>query len=130
MQRQGKYPPPQGASDILGLELSGVVVAVGADVVALARRRSGDRARGRWRLRGVCGGAEVQCLPVPRGLSMEEAAALPETFFTVWTQRVRARPAGGRRIGADSRRRQRHRDDRDPARPGARRTRVCDGRVA
>ena len=85
MQRQGKYPPPQGASDILGLELSGVVVAVGANV---SRWRAGDRVTAL-----VAGGGyaefaavpEVQCLPVPRGLSMEEAAALPETFFTVWT---------------------------------------------
>jgi NADPH2:quinone reductase len=85
MQRQGKYPPPQGASDILGLELSGVVVAVGANV---SRWRPGDRVTAL-----VAGGGyaefaavpEPQCLPVPRGLSMEEAAALPETFFTVWT---------------------------------------------
>jgi NADPH2:quinone reductase len=85
MQRQGKYPPPQGASDILGLELSGVVVAVGANV---SRWRVGDRVAAL-----VAGGGYAefvavpapQCLPVPRGLSMEEAAALPETFFTIWT---------------------------------------------
>jgi NADPH2:quinone reductase len=85
MQRQGKYPPPQGASDVLGLELSGVVVAVGPSV---SRWRAGDRVTAL-----VAGGGyaefavvpEPQCLPVPRGLSMEEAAGLPETFFTVWT---------------------------------------------
>jgi NADPH2:quinone reductase len=85
MQRQGKYPPPQGASDVLGLELSGVIVAVGPSV---SRWRPGDRITAL-----VAGGGyaefavvpEPQCLPVPRGLSMEEAAALPETFFTVWT---------------------------------------------
>jgi putative PIG3 family NAD(P)H quinone oxidoreductase len=85
MQRQGKYPPPQGASDVLGLELSGVIVAVGPSV---SRWRPGDRIAAL-----VAGGGyaefavvpEPQCLPVPRGLSMEEAAALPETFFTVWT---------------------------------------------
>ena len=85
MQRQGKYPPPQGASDVLGLELSGVIVAVGPSV---SRWRAGDRITAL-----VAGGGsaefavvpEPQCLPVPRGLSMEEAAALPETFFTVWT---------------------------------------------
>jgi NADPH2:quinone reductase len=85
MQRQGKYPPPNGASDVLGLELSGVIVAVGAGV---SRWRAGDRVTAL-----VAGGGyaefaavpEPQCLPVPRGLSMEEAAALPETFFTVWT---------------------------------------------
>ena len=85
MQRLGKYPPPQGASDILGLELSGVIVAVGANV---SRWRVGDRVTAL-----VAGGGYAefvavpapQCLPVPRGLSMEEAAALPETFFTIWT---------------------------------------------
>jgi putative PIG3 family NAD(P)H quinone oxidoreductase len=85
MQRLGKYPPPQGASDVLGLELSGVIVALGPNV---SRWRAGDRITAL-----VAGGGyaefaivpEPQCLPVPRGLSMEEAAALPETFFTVWT---------------------------------------------
>ncbi len=85
MQRQGKYPPPAGASDLLGLELSGVIVANGA---AVARWRPGDRVTAL-----VSGGGyaefavvpEPQCLPVPRGLSMEEAAAVPEAFFTVWT---------------------------------------------
>jgi NADPH2:quinone reductase len=85
MQRQGKYPPPPGASDVLGLELSGVIVATGA---AVSRWRPGDRV-----VALVSGGGyaefavvpEPQCLPVPRGLSMEEAAAIPEAFFTVWT---------------------------------------------
>ena len=81
LQRQGKYAPPPGASDIPGLEIAGHVVGDGASL------RDGD---------AVCallpgGGyaeyavaAEPLCLPVPRGFSMEEAAALPETFFTVW----------------------------------------------
>jgi NADPH2:quinone reductase len=85
MQRQGKYPPPAGSSDVLGLEVAGVIVAVGA---AVSRWRAGDRV-----VALVSGGGyaefavvpEPQCLPVPRGLSMEEAAAIPETFFTVWT---------------------------------------------
>lgn len=84
LQRQGLYPPPQGASSVLGLEVSGEVVALGKGV---GRWKTGDR---------VCalvnggGYAEYvraradQCLPVPEGLDLQEAAALPETAFTVW----------------------------------------------
>ncbi|MBB4154850.1 putative PIG3 family NAD(P)H quinone oxidoreductase [Sphingomonas jinjuensis] len=85
MQREGKYPPPPGASSILGLELSGEVVAVGDGV--------DDTAIGQQVCALVAGGAYAnyavapwgQCLPVPESLSMIEAAALPETVFTVWT---------------------------------------------
>jgi putative PIG3 family NAD(P)H quinone oxidoreductase len=85
LQRRGLYPPPPGASDLPGLEVAGIVVATGADVKDL---RPGD---------AVCallaggGYAEfvsvpaVQCLPAPTGLSLADAAAIPETFFTVWT---------------------------------------------
>lgn len=88
MQRQGLYPAPVGASPILGLEVSGIVVAVGPDVTQLAL---GD---------SVCallsgGGyaeyalADENCvLPVPRGLSWTEAAALPECLWTVWSNLV------------------------------------------
>jgi NADPH:quinone reductase len=84
IQRQGFYPPPPGASPIPGLEISGKIVALGDGV---------DRD---WVGRKVCalvsGGGYAQyclamaahCLPVPEGLSMAEAAALPETLFTVW----------------------------------------------
>lgn len=84
MQRSGAYPPPRGASDLPGLEVAGEVVALGEGT---ARFRIGDT---------VCaltpGGGyaeyvathEATTLPVPAGLSMVEAAALPETFFTVW----------------------------------------------
>jgi putative PIG3 family NAD(P)H quinone oxidoreductase len=83
MQRAGKYPPPPGASPILGLEVSGTVTATGAD----AGWREGDRVcaltpGGGYA--GYCVAPGVQCLPVPQGLSMEEAAGVPETFFTVW----------------------------------------------
>jgi NADPH:quinone reductase len=84
VQRMGLYPPPPGASDIPGLEISGSVVALGDGVDA------------EWLGRQVCalvsGGGYAEyclayadhCLPVPDGLSMEEAAAIPETLFTVW----------------------------------------------
>lgn len=85
VQRLGLYPPPPGASDLPGLEIAGTIVDVGAGVTGLSK---GDK---------VCalvagGGYAEYCLadaplvlPVPKGLSLEEAAALPETFFTVWT---------------------------------------------
>jgi NADPH2:quinone reductase len=85
MQREGKYPPPAGASPLLGLEVAGEVSAVGGGV---SRWSEGDQV---CALTNGGGYAEFvtapagQCLPVPAGLRMEEAAALPETFFTVWT---------------------------------------------
>lgn len=88
VQRQGFYPPPPGASPILGLEVAGEVTAVGADV---QRWQVGDRV---CALTNGGGYAEYtvapadQCLPIPDGLSMVEAAALPETFFTVWSNLV------------------------------------------
>jgi len=84
LQRKGGYPPPPGASDIPGLEVAGTIVAAGAGANTW---KTGDR---------VCalvtggGYAEYvaapapQCLPIPRGLTLVEAAGLPETFFTVW----------------------------------------------
>jgi putative PIG3 family NAD(P)H quinone oxidoreductase len=85
MQRQGKYPPPPGASDIPGLEIAGEVVALGAKVSGV---RLGDEVTAL-----LAGGGYAEyalaaaplCLPVPKGLSLVEAAAIPETFFTVWT---------------------------------------------
>lgn len=84
-QRMGKYPPPPGASDIPGLEVAGTVAAAGAAVTGW---REGDSVCAL-----VAGGGyaervavpQEQCLPVPAGLSLIEAAAIPETFFTVWT---------------------------------------------
>src|SRR5882672_7028094 len=84
MQRKGQYPPPAGATDIPGLEIAGEIVALGASVT-------------RWKLADkvmalVVGGGyaeycpayEGHCLPVPAALTLVEAAAVPETFFTVW----------------------------------------------
>lgn len=85
MQREGGYPPPPGAPDIPGLELAGTVVAVGPDV---ADWSVGDRVCALVAGGGYaeyCMAAAPLCLPVPTNFSMTEAAALPETFFTVWT---------------------------------------------
>jgi NADPH2:quinone reductase len=84
LQRQGKYPPPPGASDLPGLEIAGDVVKVANGV---ERWKAGDAVcallTGGGYAQYVAVPAE-QCLPVPKGLSMAEAASLPETFFTVW----------------------------------------------
>lgn len=85
MQRKGLYPPPPGAPDIPGLEIAGEVVALGAGVT---RWKLGDKVCALVSGGGYaqyCLADEGSALPVPAGLSMVEAAALPETFFTVWT---------------------------------------------
>lgn len=85
MQREGRYPPPPGASDLPGLEVAGTVAALGRDV---ARWRVGDQVCALVAGGGyaeLCVAPAPQCLPVPRGLTLVEAAAMPETFFTVWT---------------------------------------------
>ncbi len=85
MQRQGRYPPPAGASDIPGLEIAGEVIALGANVsgVALGDKVTALLPGGGYADHALA--AAALCLPIPGGLSMVEAAALPETFFTVWT---------------------------------------------
>jgi putative PIG3 family NAD(P)H quinone oxidoreductase len=85
LQRQGKYPPPPGASDVIGLEVAGTVVARGDDA---GEWQVGDQVCALVAGGGYaeyCVAPAPQCLPVPRSFSMVEAAALPETFFTVWT---------------------------------------------
>jgi putative PIG3 family NAD(P)H quinone oxidoreductase len=85
MQRQGRYPPPPGASDLPGLEVAGTVEQCGEGVQSL---HEGDRVCALVAGGGYaeyCTAPAVQCLPVPAALSMTEAAAIPETFFTVWT---------------------------------------------
>ena len=84
MQRKGLYPPPKGAPDIPGLEIAGEVAALGPNVT---RWKVGDKV-----MALVIGGGYAQyclaheghALPVPAGMSMTQAAAIPETFFTVW----------------------------------------------
>jgi len=84
IQREGKYPPPPGASPVLGLEVAGRVAAAAPDVrwpavgdVVCALTPGGGYAE-------LCAVPAAHCLPVPSGLSVAEAAALPENYFTVW----------------------------------------------
>lgn len=84
VQRQGAYPPPPGASPIPGLEVAGQVVAAGPGVVGpLVGQRVCALVTGGGYAE-YCLAKADHCLPVPEGLSMAEAAALPETLFTVW----------------------------------------------
>jgi len=85
MQRRGKYPPPPGASDIPGLEIAGTVAALGEGVRDF---RVGDKVCALVSGGGYaeyCVAPAPQCLPLPSGLDVVAAAAIPETFFTVWT---------------------------------------------
>ena len=85
MQRRGAYPPPPGASDIPGLEVSGTIAALGDRV---SDWRVGDRVCALVSGGGyatMCAAPAPQCLPVPATLDLASAAAIPETFFTVWT---------------------------------------------
>ncbi|MCJ9427904.1 NAD(P)H-quinone oxidoreductase [Kordiimonas marina] len=85
IQRMGLYPPPPGASDIPGLEIAGEVVAVGNTVTAF---KAGDRVCSLVPGGGYaefCVANEGCVLPVPQGFSFTEAAAIPETYFTVWS---------------------------------------------
>ena len=84
-QRRGNYPPPPGASDLPGLELSGEIVALGPGVSGPAPGESVCALVSGGGYAGYCAVPVPQCLPVPDGLDMVQAAALPETFFTVWT---------------------------------------------
>ena len=83
LQRLGRYPPPPGASDIPGLEIAGAVVAVGAGAETLLGQRVCALVTGGGYARYCLAQAE-HCLPVPEALPLAEAAALPETLFTVW----------------------------------------------
>lgn len=83
-QRRGLYPPPPGATDLPGLDVSGVVEAVGAEVdwpklgdAVCALANGGGYAE-------FCAVPALQCMPLPKGFSFAEAAALPEVFFTAW----------------------------------------------
>jgi putative PIG3 family NAD(P)H quinone oxidoreductase len=98
LQRQGHYAPPPGASDVPGLEVAGVIDEGDDDALAQAGLRRGDRVCALVAGGGYaeyCVAPVAQCLPVPQGLSDVEAASLPETFFTVWSNvfdRARLQP--------------------------------------
>ena len=88
LQRTGNYPVPPGASDIPGLEVAGEIIAGDAAAMAAAGFKLGDRVCALVAGGGyaeLCVAPVGQCLPVPKGLSDIEAASLPETFFTVWS---------------------------------------------
>ena len=85
MQRRGMYPPPPGASDLPGLEVAGTIETLGEGV---PEWRVGDRVCALVSGGGyasLCVAPAPQCLPVPTGMDLATAAAIPETFFTVWT---------------------------------------------
>lgn len=96
LQRQGNYAPPPDASDLPGLEVAGTVAALGSEV---HQWRLGDQVCALTHGGGYaeyCVAPAGQCLPVPAGFSLEQAAALPENYFTVWTNVFdRGRLAGG-----------------------------------
>lgn len=97
-QRQGSYPPPPGASPLLGLEVAGEVAAVGADVT---QYRIGDRVCALTNGGGYaeyCVAPAPQCLPWPTGYDALRASALPETYFTVWANLFQ----GGRLASGES----------------------------
>src|ERR1700692_2087376 len=85
LQRLGRYPPPAGASDLPGLEVAGEIAALGAKVsgLSVSDKVTALLAGGGYAEYAIA--AAPLCLPVPSGISMVEAAAIPETFFTVWT---------------------------------------------
>jgi len=85
MQRQGRYPPPPGASDLPGMEIAGEIAALGPNVSGL---KVGDKITSLLPGGGYAGyaiAAAPLAMPIPKGLTMVEAAAVPETFLTVWT---------------------------------------------
>lgn len=98
VQRQGHYPPPPGASDLPGLEVAGVIEAGDAAALAECGLAVGDRVCALVAGGGYaeyCVAPVAQCLPIPKGLTDAQAAALPETFFTVWSNvfdRARLQP--------------------------------------
>ena len=85
MQRAGLYPPPKGASDIPGLEVSGTIVAAGNAVTGLQVNQSVCALVAGGGYAEYVTAPATQCLPIPNGVGITEAASLPETYFTVWS---------------------------------------------
>jgi NADPH2:quinone reductase len=95
VQRQGAYPPPPGASDILGLEIAGEIAALGPDAAGIAVGQQVCALVTGGGYAEYCVAAAPLCLPYPKGYDAVQAAAIPETFFTVWHnvfQRGRLQP--------------------------------------
>ena len=125
-QRMGVYPPPPGHSPLPGLEIAGEVAEIGAGVT---RWKVGDSVCALVNGGGYaqyCIAEETAALPIPAGLDMVKAAAVPETFFTVWNNVFERGAPEVRRVVPGARRHQRHRHHGDPARQGVRRARAGD----
>jgi NADPH2:quinone reductase len=84
-QRSGSYPPPPGASDLPGLEVAGTVAAVGEGALGLSEGDAVTALTPGGGYAEYCVTPAAHCLPIPKGFDMIKAAALPETYFTVWT---------------------------------------------
>ncbi len=127
-QRQGHYPPPPGASDILGLEVAGKIVERGTgtderwkiDDKVCALVPGGGYAE-------YCVAHEGCCLPIPEKMEFTAAASLPEAAFTVWAKPLRAATSPFRRSVPDAGRDKRHRDLCNPSDQGYRRSCCSDG---
>src|SRR3982751_596705 len=94
-QRRGRYPPPPGASDIPGLEVAGTIERLGDGVDGFAVGDAVCALVAGGGYAEYCAAPAPQCLPLPRALDLTAAAAIPETFFTVWTnvfERGRLKP--------------------------------------
>jgi hypothetical protein len=129
LQRAGSYAPPPGASDLPGLEAAGVVARVGPGVT---RWKEGDAVTALLPGGGYAEYAlthQDHALPVPRGMGMAEAAALCETFFTVWTNVFMRGGSAGRGTVPRPWRVVRHRHHRDPACPPFRRAGLRHGGI-
>lgn len=85
LQRKGLYPPPPGVTDIPGLEIAGEIVTLGRGVKGLRRGQDVCALVAGGGYAEYCAVPAPQCLPIPKGLNFLQAASLPETFFTVWT---------------------------------------------
>ena len=120
LQAAGNYPPPPGASETLGMEVSGTVAALGNGVRDL---QEGDAVcallPGGGYAEYALRGRSHACCPCPPSLDLVDAAALPEALFTVWTNLMDTAPAQAGRTRAGAWRLQRHRRDRDPDAGGA-----------
>ena len=126
LQRRGSYPPPPGVSDLPGLEVAGVVQAVGAGV---SRWREGDEvcalvAGGGYAT--LCLAPEAQCLPSPVWSRSDHGCRHPRNVLHRLDECLRTGKSGRRGIVAGARRIERHRYHGHPTRLGARRARVCD----